>query len=101
MVAAGVMGGALPAAVWPPPVRASCTGAGGLGFSPALGFAFSGPGAGSYIAHNASARYRPILTAGAPAAGGIASISVLVQSADETLGPGTDYAYVKNSSNNF
>ena len=91
-----VMGGRLqplPSAVWPPPVSASCTGSAGSAFSSSLSFHFSGHGGTSSVAHNASARYLPILTEGAPASGEIISISVFVDVAEETLGLSTDYAY--------
>lgn len=87
--------GSLPPAVWPPPLSASCSGAsgGGSAFSSALSFNFSGLGGESPIARNASTRYLPILVEGGSAAGEIASVSVVVQAADETLGFSTDYAY--------
>lgn len=88
-----VSGGPLPASVWPPPVRASCTGSAGSAFSSSLSFHFSGHGQNSPIAHNASARYLPILTKGAPASGEIASIAIAVGVAEERLWLGTDYAY--------
>jgi hexosaminidase len=50
-------------------------------------------GSSSTIARNASERYLPILVEGCPAVGSITSVSVIVQTADETLGLGTDYAY--------
>ena len=83
----------LPSALWPPPASASCTGAAGAAFSPSLSFTFSGLGFSSSIARNASERYLPILVEGGPAAGEITSVSVIVQSADETLGLNTDYSY--------
>ena len=92
-LALGVMCGSLPAAVWPPPVSASCTGAAGSAFSSSLSFTFSGLGSSSSIARNASKRYLPILVDGAPAVGEITNVSIVVQTADETLGLGTDYAY--------
>jgi hexosaminidase len=79
--------------VWPPPVSASCTGAAGSAFSSSLSFTFSGLGSSSSIARNASKRYLPILVDGAPAVGEITNVSIVVQTADETLGLGTDYAY--------
>jgi hexosaminidase len=79
--------------VWPPPVSASCTGAAGSAFSSSLSFTFSGLGSSSSIARNASERYLPILVKGGPTVGEITSISIIVQTADETLGLGTDYAY--------
>jgi hypothetical protein len=90
---AGVTGGPLPAAVWPPPVSASCTGSGGSAFSSSLSFRLSGHGENSPVAHNATARYLPILTEGAAASGEITSLSVFVDVAEERLGLGTNYAY--------
>ena len=94
-LALGVVGAStsLPPAVWPPPVSASCTGAAGSAFSSSLSFHFSGLGSSSSIARNASERYLPILVEGGPAVGEITSVSVSVQTADEMLGLGTDYAY--------
>ena len=93
-MALGVTCAPLPSAVWPPPLSASCTGTAGSAFSPALSFTFSGLGSASPIARNASQRYLPILTKGGePAGGGITSVSVSIQTADETLGLATDYAY--------
>jgi hexosaminidase len=94
-VVMSAMGDPLPSAVWPPPVSASCAGAGaGSAFSSSLSFHFSGHGESSPIAHNASARYLPILTEGSPASGGeITSISVFVDKSDEKLGFDTDYSY--------
>jgi hypothetical protein len=94
-VVMSAMGDPLPSAVWPPPVSASCSGAGaGSAFSSLLSFHFSGHGESSSIAHNASARYLPILTEGSPVSGGeITSISVFVGKSDEKLGFDTDYSY--------
>ena len=86
----------LPPAVWPPPAIARCTGAAGSAFSSSLSFTFSGLGSSSTIARNTSERYLPILVEGGPAVGEITSVSVIVQTADETLGLGTDYTYEIN-----
>ena len=81
-MALGVTCGPLPSAVWPPPLSASCTGAAGSAFSPSLSFTFSGLGAASAIARNASQRYLPILVEGSvegargPAVGEITSVAV-------------------------
>ena len=97
MSACSATGGALPPAVWPPPVSASCTGSAGSAFSShGLNFHFSGHGENSLIAHKASARYLPLLTEGAPASGTIDSISIFVGAAAETLSLDTDYAYEIN-----
>ena len=88
-----MVGGALPSALWPPPVSASCTGSVGSSFSSSLAFHFSGHGEKSAIARNAAARYLSILTEGASASGSITHISVFVNVAEERLGLGTDYAY--------
>jgi hexosaminidase len=80
--------------VWPPPRSASCSGsAAGSAFSSALSFNFSGLGGSSSIAHNTSARFLPILIDGGSETGEITSVSIVVQTADETLGLATDYAY--------
>ena len=46
----------------------------------------------SSVAKNATARYLPILTAGAQASGSITTISVFVNTAEEALGLRTNYA---------
>ena len=87
----------LPAAVWPPPLSASCGGGPGPTISGSLQFALSGAGAASAIAAGATARYAPLLTEHAPAAAAAAAaidtIAIDVLSGDETLGQATDYGY--------
>ena len=89
----GVTATPLPPAVWPPPVSASCSGVAGSTFRSSLSFTYAGLGSDSSIVRNATARYLPILIEGGVAAGEITSVSIVVQTADETLGLATDYAY--------
>ena len=91
--ALGVACAPLPPSVWPPPLSASCTGARGAAFSSSLSFSFSGLSASSAIVRSTATRYLPVLVKGAAGPAGIASVAVSIQTADETLGLATDYAY--------
>ena len=93
LLAGVVVSASLPPSVWPPPVSASCSGVAGSTFRSSLSFTYAGLGSDSSIVRNATARYLPILIEGGVAAGEITSVSIVVQTADETLGLATDYAY--------
>ena len=93
LLAGVVVSASLPPSVWPPPVSASCSGVAGSAFRSSLSFTYSGLGGDSSIVRNATARYLPILIEGGAPVGPITSVAVVVQTADETLGLGTDYAY--------
>eukprot|EP01045_Picozoa_sp_COSAG04_P041099 COSAG04_NODE_12326_length_658_cov_1.230769_2_plen_144_part_01 len=67
---------ALPPAVWPAPRSARCTPGAGPALVKALALPLSGPGARSAIAINATARYRPLLTAGSGASGGVGAVAI-------------------------
>jgi N-acetyl-beta-hexosaminidase len=83
----------LPAAVWPAPRSAHCAPGAGPALSKVLALKLTGAGAGSAIAANATARYLPLLTEHAAPSGGVASATIAVADANETLGQGTDYSY--------
>ena len=84
------------APVWPLPKALECPSPGQISsvlLSSAVTVALSGPGASSKVGTQSNARLLPLLKAAGVPRGAITSVSVTVQSADETLSRTTNYSY--------
>lgn len=93
LLATATHAGSLPAALWPAPRSATCTGGAGGSIASEVRISLAGAGATSDVATTATARYLPLFAKHAVAGGSVRELAVTVASSDETLGQDTDYSY--------